>query len=212
MFKAFVDEDIRGRFCILIRNENDVDKLLDYLKYNNIKCVRQRITDIDKSFIMDGFELCRINHSPNFYLYFHYNEFAKNFSVSYGVKFYSEEDARNCYTVNDIIGGREMFTKEDLKDGMVVKTREGKHYLVCGDKFIGDTGWLDPKDFDNSLECEIGSFTIDTVYDKIYWLESVCNEACLKPLWERKEPKEMTVAEIEKELGYSIKIVKGDDE
>lgn len=28
-------------------------------------------------------------------------------------------------------------------------------------------------------------------------------------LWKREEPKEMTIEEIEKELGYSIKIVKG---
>lgn len=219
MFKAFVDEDIRKRFCILIRNENDVDKLLDYLKYNNIGCFRNPIIEIDKSSIMDSFKLCRISH-PNFYLYFCYNEFTKNFRVSYGVRFYREEDARNCYTVDDIIEeayntvfGKEdenMFTKKDLKDGMVVKTREGNYYLVCGDLFIRDIGYLEIDTYNNDLTSKLfNKADIVTVYAKIHSLVCLNDVEYNKTaLWKREEVKEMTIAEIEKELGYSIKVVK----
>ena len=34
------------------------------------------------------------------------------------------------------------------------------------------------------------------------------NTIYLNPVWERKHVKEMTIAEIEKELGYAIKVVK----
>lgn len=208
MFKAFVDEDIRKRFCILIRNENDVDKLLDYLKYNNIRCLRNPIIEIDKSSIMDSFKLCRISH-PNFYVYFCYNEFTKNFRVSYGIKFYREEDAHNCYTVDDIIGGREMYTKNDLKDGMVVKTREGNYYLVCGDLFIRDMGFLEINTYNNDLTNKLSiEEDIVAVYGKIYTLCALKNIEYNTVLWKREEAKEMTIAEIEKELGYSIKVVK----
>ena len=112
-----------------------------------------------------------------------------------------------------------MVTKEDLRNGMVVETRKGNRYCVCGGRFIGFEGWLNSVDFNDFLECEPlnislegkllrDEFTIDKIYDEIQVLNDMKYEKSLKLLWEREVPKEMTVAEIEKELGYPIKIVK----
>lgn len=119
------------------------------------------------------------------------------------------------------------MTKSDLKTGMVVKTRNGKMYLVmlnpdCEDReFIdfNDDGWLRGSGFNDDLTrntdyYDNSDYDIVRVYtagsgicrlfNKIDFLDS------LKLLWEREEkPIEMTVSEIEKKLGIkNLKIVK----
>lgn len=95
----------------------------------------------------------------------------------------------------------------------IVKTRNGNLYLLaeCTDeKLVGinikddryvnlddDLKDLDDHDFDIM---EVFEFSVTCWSGIKYDLERV---------WKREEAKEMTIAEIEKELGYKVKVVKG---
>lgn len=108
-----------------------------------------------------------------------------------------------------------VFTKADLKDGMVVEDKNGLRGVVIGSAIHhlethGDLGL-----YNDDLTAKI---IYDCTIDKIYEIDepnrclmSYLNRGTgLKLIWERpkEEPvKEMTVAEIEKELGYKVKVV-----
>lgn len=110
------------------------------------------------------------------------------------------------------------FTKQDLKTGMVVELRNGKCAMVLlgtenGD-IISGTTWFPIDGFGEKLTRGV-DYDVIKIYqptsnrDFLYDGKIHIDEANL--IWERKEepqPKEMTVEEIEKELGYSIKVVK----
>lgn len=110
--------------------------------------------------------------------------------------------------------------KSDLKTGMVVEIRNGEKYLVmlnpdCKDKelinFKG--GYMPLSNYNNELMLKKFNkgFDIVKVYSvgsSIYWLLSDKERMEFKLIWKREEEtKEMTVEQIEKELGYKIKIV-----
>lgn len=114
--------------------------------------------------------------------------------------------------------------KSDLKTGMVVETRNGEKYLVmlnpdCKDRelinFKG--GYMPLYNYNNELMLKKFNkgFDIVKVYSvgsSICWLLGDKEQMEFKLLWEREEEtKEMTIAEIEKELGYKIKIVGDED-
>lgn len=205
-------------FVVVINDTSDIDKLLNFLTANNLYCYWASGAIFDKDSILE-----KMKFSINLYfyyisinLYFYYIEECNSFEVMFETGILNARIAKeagvNYYTVDEFLKGENnhmMFTKKDLKNGMVVETRAGNRYCVCGDKFIGFTGWIAPTGLNNFLECESSSdCTIDKVYNEIYHLEDMRDEKSLKLLWEREVPKEMTVAEIEKELGYPIKIVK----
>lgn len=97
------------------------------------------------------------------------------------------------------------FTKADLKVGYVVKHRNGEMRMVLpyrrGLVFTDIDGhWLDPDtDLNDVME--------------VYGLSAFGSTACRistfgrELLWKREEAKKMTVAEIEKELGYKVEVV-----
>ena len=92
--------------------------------------------------------------------------------------FYQMEGSDYSWTDEMIERGADM-TKSDLKEGMVVRYRDGRIILV-----------------ENS---NLHYFNDDL--DDIVFVYS--------PIWERKEePKEMTVAEISEKLGYEVKVVR----
>lgn len=117
--------------------------------------------------------------------------------------------------------------KLDLRTGHIVTTREGNEYMVYLDI---DTGYTDFNDKDVLVGAELNWNSLEyynedlTYHDEreefdIVKVERGVHPYCLQDishgkakreiLWEReKEPKEMTVAEIEKLLGYPVKIVK----
>ena len=103
------------------------------------------------------------------------------------------------------------FTKADLKDGMVVEHRDGKRYVVLGDKLIGMHFWRQMKCVNDDLNDTSERLAIDKVYKTTgYTLQNLLDDKYLYLIWERpkEEPiKEMTVEEIEKELGYKVKII-----
>lgn len=89
-----------------------------------------------------------------------------------------------------------MFTKNDLKDGMVVETRDSVRYIVVGNRLIGNNGFLILADYDDDL-CDMDGYDekegrspydIMMVFDVVNDLQ--VNGAVGKPLFERKSIKE----------------------
>ena len=96
------------------------------------------------------------------------------------------------------------FTKADLKDGMVVEYNDnsfGKR-LVVGDFLIGEDGYADLGDYNESLKNVVSDLEIVRVY-KIKCMgkiSSIMYDVNLELIWERKEPKKMTVEEMRQKL------------
>jgi hypothetical protein len=104
------------------------------------------------------------------------------------------------------------FTKADLKDGMVVEYRDGRRRMVLGDNLIGEHGHAPLRDYNENLEEEnYPEETIEKVYkSKATLINCLFYDTILEIIWERPKEelaKKMTVAEIEKELGYKVEIV-----
>lgn len=106
------------------------------------------------------------------------------------------------------------MTKKDLENGMVVETRDGDRYLVIeksgvinfmnldGTNHFVEKRMEDDMTFQGLCDC----CDIMRIYRGGVTLNDCKTTKDL--LWERKEPKEMTVAEIEAALGYPVKVVK----
>lgn len=136
-----------------------------------------------------------------------------------GLSYYARKDV-NYYDVNDsafIFYEDELelapFTKADLKDGMVVEYHCGDRRIVLGDKLMGFNSWINLGNYTETLL----NFDVNLAIDKVYkstshTLNDYFNISNLELIWERNEKEEeptkkMTVAEIEKELGYKVEIV-----
>ena len=120
------------------------------------------------------------------------------------------------------------MTKSELKNGMIVTTREGKEYLFLKDFVLNDTyimsscdegilvngqipSWNMMKNYNDDLT-NIQYNELDIVKVEIvnhpHDLMNIMDEKWYRTLvWERKELRKMTVAEIEAILGYKIEIV-----
>lgn len=98
-----------------------------------------------------------------------------------------------------------MFTKNDLRDGMIVEYRNGKMRLVIGNQLLGlDKGeWNDLSTYHEDLNNTVSSdFTIDRVYVKNKDVIDIKLLFCidyLKLIWKR-EVKEISVSEAMKIL------------
>ena len=114
----------------------------------------------------------------------------------------------------------------ELKDGMVAETREGKLYLVRtnydGEKILcNDKNWEPVSSYNEELKIKNMFITDLTKLDimKVYIplsvyhygnLNAMFNKDNLTCIWEREEVIEMTLAQVCKELGKNIKIIKED--
>ena len=100
------------------------------------------------------------------------------------------------------------FKKSDLLDGDIVTQRneDKKIYFIERNGFIGLDGnsYLDYDNYTENL--------LDKDGDEIYDIMKVERAIEYKTVFNRDtEVKEMTIAEIEKELGYPIKVVKEEE-
>lgn len=102
---------------------------------------------------------------------------------------------------------RKEFTKADLKDGMVVETRERGRYLVLGNRAIRNSGYNSLNGYGDDLtECKYHykSYDIVRVFkarnDCVYKLDDLFHYENLQVIWERKETKRMTAEEMRQEL------------
>lgn len=96
------------------------------------------------------------------------------------------------------------FTKVDLKDGMVVEYNDnyfGKR-LVIGGFLIGEDGYSDLGDYNENLKNVASGLEIVRVYKikHIGKISSIMEDHNLELIWERKEPKKMTIEEMRKKL------------
>lgn len=112
------------------------------------------------------------------------------------------------------------MTLDDLKTGMIVKTRDGDSYMVMRD-FLGDISiladisnnktisrkWIKMSGYTQDLTCtKVSSLDIMSVYSS-----DPCEIDIPRGLlWERKEYKEVTMQEIEEKFGCKVKIVRGE--
>lgn len=97
------------------------------------------------------------------------------------------------------------FTKADLKDGMVVEQRDGDMYLVLAGTVVRKRGYNRIGGYDDDLKR--GGYTggdIVKVYritpESLRRIEDVFIKSNLELIWERKEPKKMTVEEMRQKL------------
>lgn len=107
------------------------------------------------------------------------------------------------------------FTKEDLEDGMVVEYADGRRRLVVGELLLGNDGFGKLKDYSSTLEY-IGYFYFDPSenlqINKVYVANTIMlpkyfNDENLNLIWEREDPKEMTIEDIEDAIGYKLYII-----
>lgn len=77
------------------------------------------------------------------------------------------------------------MTKKDLKERMVVETREGNRYLVCGTSMIRNKGYCNFSNYNDNLTSEFSSLDIVKVYDVVSTLEDI-TDPNLYLIWERK--------------------------
>lgn len=93
------------------------------------------------------------------------------------------------------------FTKADLEDGMVVEQRDGNMYLVLAGKTVRKGAYNRIDGYTDDLKWE--GYTggdIVKVYritpESLRRIEDVFIKSNLELIWERKEPKKMTVEEM----------------
>lgn len=96
------------------------------------------------------------------------------------------------------------FTKADLKDGMVVEYNDncfGKR-LVIGGFLIGEDGYADLGDYNENLKSAVIDLEIVRVYKikRMGKISSIMKDHNLELIWERTEPKKMTVEEMRQKL------------
>lgn len=97
------------------------------------------------------------------------------------------------------------FTKSDLEDGMVVEQRDGDMYLVLAGMVVRERGYNRIGDYDDDLKC--AGYTGGDIV-KVYritpgslgCIKDVFIKGNLELIWERKEPKKMTVEEMREKL------------
>lgn len=97
------------------------------------------------------------------------------------------------------------FTKADLEDGMVVEQRDGDMYLVLAGMVVRKRGYNRIGDYDDDLKC--AGYTGGDIV-KVYritpgllgCIKDVFIKGNLELIWERKEPKKMTVEEMRQKL------------
>ncbi|PLT64831.1 hypothetical protein [Mediterraneibacter gnavus] len=154
--------------------------------------------------------------SGNSYLSYTYYEVHKN-KTCYSIGGYQSCDYFRKYRCNILEWSDYMqkeFTKADLKDGMVVKHRNGDKRMVISEALIGENGYADQNCFREDLTHRyfkdldiVGVYAIQE-YNNFADMLSDYN---LELIWERTESKKMTVEEMRKKLeeltGEEIEVV-----
>lgn len=104
--------------------------------------------------------------------------------------------------------------KMELKEGMIIECRNGNRYLLrqVNDELIGsnNTGYIGLR-YNEELN-ENKYFDEDYDIMKIYIsnafvLSKVFDDDYFECIWERKQPKKMTLAQISEALGYEVEVI-----
>ena len=104
--------------------------------------------------------------------------------------------------------------KMELKEGMIIECRNGERYLLrtaCEELVASSNNKYMSVDYDEELN-ENRYFDKNFDVMKIYTsnaliLNNLFNDTYLECIWERKEPKKMTLAQISEALGYEVEVI-----
>ena len=116
---------------------------------------------------------------------------------------------------------KKTFTKQDLRDGMVIEYRDGYKALFLKDIFIGVNDWMSINDYTNDLfVSDTDNYSDDCDVVKVYNIyktNNICNIDSLKNMfvndnnleliWERIIP-EYTLAELKEMIGHDFRLKK----
>ena len=104
--------------------------------------------------------------------------------------------------------------KMELKEGMIIECRNRDRYLLrtaCGELIASSDDKYMGLDYDKELnenQYFIKDFDVMKVYtSKAFILNSLFDDKYLECIWERKEPKKMTLAQISEALGYEVEVI-----
>lgn len=117
-------------------------------------------------------------------------------------------DCEKCW--DRVIPGTEdkVMTRDNLKDGMVCELRNGGMFIWWNGMLRNFTNYCQGTDVDLKDEDGEEEFDIMKVYTTdAQILNEMMDRDTLTIIWERKETKEMTIAEIEQALGHPVKII-----
>ena len=125
------------------------------------------------------------------------------------------KDYRETYEFKDVTNiNIEEDNKMELKEGMIIECRNGDRYLlrkVNGKLFASSNDEYMSVDYDEELNENryfYKDFDVMKIYtSKAFILNSLFNDKYLECIWERKEPKKMTLAQISKALGYEVEVI-----
>ena len=106
----------------------------------------------------------------------------------------------------------------ELKEGMIIECRNGERYLLrtaCGKLVASSNDEYMNLDYDEELNENKyfnkyfnKDFDVMKIYtSKALILNNLFNDTYLECIWERKEPKKMTLAQISKALGYEVEVI-----
>lgn len=133
-------------------------------------------------------------------------EFDRELSVGkYDTTIYHDMRAGQLEKVED-----KPMTKSDLKDGMICIARNGNKYMWLYGALREVNSWCTNTQ-ENLKNEQCNEFDIMKIYEPIgetIWDMLNHNYSQDEPIWERVEPRKMTVAEIEEALGYPVEVVK----
>lgn len=111
----------------------------------------------------------------------------------------------------------ENFTKSDLRDRMVVETREHLFYIVIGSCLVGVSDSIKLSSYDNRLINYYNKHDIIKVYAPVYRLDGfvrqpvdshiMATNSIMTLLWQRASIKEVTMSEVEEKFGCKVKII-----
>lgn len=102
------------------------------------------------------------------------------------------------------------MTRSDLLDGMICIARNGNKYMWLYGALRRVNSWCTNTQ-ENLKNEQCNEFDIMKIYEPIgetIWDMLNHNYSQDEPIWERVEPRKMTVAEIEEALGYPVEVVK----
>jgi len=156
--------------------------------------------------------------------------FKRDFYDEYLVRGFNKENPLHTLTFKEeelilLKEEKQTMKKSDLKQGAIVKFRNNQMYILIGKKFVNliDGEYMPLERYDDDLYFKTDYLYFKTdAYDVMKVFNSslehegyyyyIRNKLIIKPwTWERKEEepsKELTVGEIEKLLGYKVKIIK----
>lgn len=185
------EDFLKGEFCILCHEKQEKIMLLQKLDDLNIKWACG-----EKPFEFKPWEVLNC------------------FVIFYGKLKHGSSDSEIVNFEEVDFGGNDMELNE-LKNGYVVKLRNGKLYLCLNNHFVGlenivsnvdcnyqsDMTYLGNDRFDVMKVYTINNYyTLNDVFSRI-------NPRAFNLVWEREKVVELTVAQISEKLGYKVKVV-----